>query len=336
MSMELPIRPRRLRRTAALRALATETRLDPSCLVYPIFIQDTPIDEPIAALPGLTCFGLSIDANPAALCEHLRRVADGGVPAVALFPKIDPRLKTPDAEEAVNPDGLVPRALALIKEMLPDLALITDVALDPYSSVGHDGLVAHGQVQNDATVEVLCRQALVHAQAGADLVAPSDMMDGRVGAIRQTLDAHGQIDTGILSYAVKYASAFYGPFRGALDSAPVEDPNIPPDKKSYQMNPANAREAIREAQLDEQQGADLVMVKPAGAYLDVIQDVRRAVNVPVAAYQVSGEYLMIHAAAQTGHLDLDACMLESLTSIRRAGADVIFTYFAPRVAELLA
>lgn len=254
-----------------------------------------------------------------------------GIQAVVLFPKIGDALKTPRGEEAYNDAGLIPQAVARLKAELPELAVITDVALDPYSSDGHDGIVApDGRILNDETVGVLCRQALCHARAGADIVSPSDMMDGRVGAIREALDAEGFEGVSILSYTAKYASAFYGPFRGALDSAPRSG-----DKKTYQMDPANAREALREADLDAGEGADMLMVKPAGPYLDIIARLRGASDLPIAAYQVSGEYLMLKSAAAAGWLDERNAVLESLVGIRRAGADMILTYFAKAAAGWL-
>jgi porphobilinogen synthase len=249
-----------------------------------------------------------------------------------LFPRIPDELKTRGAEACHDDDGLVPRAIRALKAAHPTLTVITDVALDPYNSDGHDGLVSDdGRILNDETIEVLCRQALCHARAGADIVAPSDMMDGRVAALRAALDGAGHTGVSIMSYTAKYASAYYGPFRGALDSAPKAG-----DKKTYQMDPANAREALREAALDEAEGADILMVKPAGAYLDIIAKLRAASTLPIAAYQVSGEYLMIKAAAASGWLDEEKIMLESLLGIRRAGADMILTYFARRVAEKMA
>jgi porphobilinogen synthase len=259
--------------------------------------------------------------------DHAARV---GIRAVVLFPKVPDKKKNPTGDEAWNDKGLIPKAIAAIKESVPDMAVITDVALDPYNSDGHDGIVRNGVIVNDETVAVLCRQAICQARAGADIVAPSDMMDGRVGAIRDALDDEGFSDVAILAYTAKYASAFYGPFRGALDSAPKTG-----DKKSYQMDPGNAREALREAMLDEAEGADILMVKPAGPYLDVIRDLRAATDLPLAAYQVSGEYLMIKAAAKSGWLDEQAAVLESLTGIFRAGADMVLTYFAAEAAEWL-
>jgi len=258
-----------------------------------------------------------------------------GVRAIVFFPKIEDELKTSLAEECFNPDGLVPRAIRAVRAAYPDITIITDVALDPYNSDGHDGLVektASGDLKiiNDETVAVLCRQALCHADAGADIVSPSDMMDGRIGEIRAALDAAGHEEVSILSYTAKYASAYYGPFRGALDSAPKAG-----DKKTYQMDPANRREALREAELDIAEGADMIMVKPAGPYLDVIRTLRDAFDIPIAAYQVSGEYLMIKSAAKDGWIDEEKVALESLIGIKRAGADMILTYFAKDVARRL-
>jgi porphobilinogen synthase len=317
-------RPRRLRQSPALRGLVRETRLTPDRLVLPLFLTDGHNQAvPIASMPGQA--RLSID-RAAALCAAALKL---GVQSFALFPAIDPRKKTPGAEEAVNPGNLLCRALRSLKEAVPQACLITDVALDPYNSLGHDGLVsARGEIVNDQTVDVLAAMSVLHARCGADVVAPSDMMDGRVAAIRTALDRAGHENVAIISYTAKYASAFYGPFREALDSAPVDAPNVPKDKATYQMDPANAREAAIEAALDEAEGADILMVKPALPYLDIIARLRSLTHLPIAAYHVSGEYAMIHAAAQLGWLDLRACMTESLTAIARAGADVIFTYAA--------
>jgi porphobilinogen synthase len=253
-----------------------------------------------------------------------------GVPAIALFPALDDSQKNSMARESANPDGLLQRTVRDLKEAVPDLCVITDVAMDPYSPDGHDGILKNGEILNDPTLEVLATMAVAQADAGADIVAPSDMMDGRVAAIRHALDTAGHSEVGILAYSAKYASGFYGPFRDALDSAPREG-----DKKTYQMDPANAREALREVALDVDEGADMVMVKPAMPYLDVISDVAAAVDVPVAAYQVSGEYAMLRAAGKHGWLDYDAVMLEALLCIRRAGADMILTYAASDVASKL-
>jgi porphobilinogen synthase len=324
-AFHLPERPRRNRRTEAIRRLVRETVLSPSDLVWPLFVVDGERrEEPIASMPG--CFRWSRDL----LVARAREAFEAGVAAVALFPALDDASKDHRATESANPDGLLPRTVRDLKSAAPDLCVITDVAMDPYSADGHDGLVVDGEIANDETLPILAAMAVAQADAGADLVAPSDMMDGRVGFIRRALDGAGHEGVGILSYAAKYASAFYGPFREALDSAPRHG-----DKKTYQMDPANAREALREVRLDVAEGADIVMVKPALPYLDVIAAVRAAVDVPVAAYQVSGEYAMLHAAAAGGSLDLDAALLESLTAIKRAGAGIVFTYAAPALARAL-
>lgn len=324
--MLLPQRPRRNRKSPAVRALVRETALSPDHLIYPLFLHAGEADEPIGSMPGCRRWSL------AGLIEEARQAHRLGIPAVVLFPAIAPSLKTSGAEEAWNPEGLIPLAIRTLKDTLPSLAVITDVALDPYNADGHDGLVdPDGRILNDETVEVLCRQALCHAEAGADIVAPSDMMDGRVAAIRSALDQSSYQEVSILSYTAKYASGFYGPFRGALDSAPKSG-----DKKTYQMDPANAREALREAFLDAEEGADILMVKPAGPYLDIIALLRKHLDLPIAAYQVSGEYLMLKSASAAGWIDEKTCVLESLTGIRRAGADMILTYFAREVAEWLA
>lgn len=317
-------RPRRLRRTDAIRRLVRETRLSPDQLVMPLFlVEGENVSEPIDAMPGQS--RQSID-RVIARCEEALAL---GVRSVALFPKIDDAQKSPEGAIGLDEDNLLCRAVRDIRERLPEVCVITDVALDPYSSVGHDGIVSDdGRVLNDETVEVLAKMSLLHARAGAHFVAPSDMMDRRVGAIRTALDDEGLTGTGIISYAAKYASAFFGPFRQALDSAPVDAPNVPKDKATYQMDPANAREAMREIMLDEAEGADIVMIKPALPYLDIISQAREMTTLPIAAYHVSGEYAMIHAAGERGWLDVDLCMRESLTAIARAGADVIFTYAA--------
>lgn len=328
--LHLPIRPRRNRRTPAIRGLVRETTLTPADLIYPLFLHEESRVDAIASMPGCRRHGLE------SLVAEVGAASAAGVKAVVLFPKIADSLKTPGAEECHNPDGLVPRAIRAIKAAHPEVAVITDVALDPYNADGHDGLVVTDPgtgepcILNDETVAVLRRQALCHAEAGADIVAPSDMMDGRVAAIRSALDGAGHEGVGILSYTAKYASAFYGPFRGALDSAPKAG-----DKKTYQMDPANGREALREARLDVAEGADMLMVKPAGPYLDIIRALRDEVDLPIAAYQVSGEYLMIKSAAAAGWIDEEKVVLESLTGIKRAGADMILTYFARSVAERL-
>jgi porphobilinogen synthase len=324
--LDLPIRPRRNRRSPAIRGLVRETRLAAEQLIYPLFITEGEVNEDIASMPGCRRWCL------AGLVEEATAAWDAGVRSVVLFPRIADALKTRGAEEAWNDDGLVPRAIHALNAALPGLAVITDVALDPYNSDGHDGLVADsGEILNDESVAALCRQALSHARAGAAIVSPSDMMDGRVGALRAALDDAGFQQVGIMSYTAKYASAYYGPFRGALDSAPKAG-----DKKTYQMDPANAREAVREALLDEAEGADILMVKPAGPYLDIIRALRESTPLPIAAYQVSGEYLMIKSACAAGWLDERKIVMESLTGIRRAGADMILTYFAKQAALWLA
>ena len=324
------IRPRRLRANPGIRRLVRETRLAPGCLVAPLFVvEGKGIREEIASMPGQ--FRMSLDA----LAEEVRELADLGVPGVALFPKIEDALKDARGSASLDPEGLVPRAIRAARDASEDMLVIADVALDPYSSDGHDGIVRQGRVQNDETLDALARMAVAQADAGADIVAPSDMMDGRVGTIRDALDAAGHEDVAILSYTAKYASAFYGPFRDALDSAPRADGNIPGDKKTYQMDPANGEEALRELALDLAEGADMVMVKPALPYLDVLYRLRQHATVPVAAYHVSGEYAMLAAAAQNGWIRREEAMLESLTAIRRAGADVILTYFAKEAAKLL-
>ncbi|MGI8604324.1 MAG: porphobilinogen synthase [Verrucomicrobiales bacterium] len=325
MSLDLPIRPRRNRKSPAVRALVCETELSADHFILPLFVKEGGGNEPIDSMPGCQRLG------PEGVLREVELGVTAGVRAVILFPVIDAKQKTRGAEEAWNDSGLVPQTVRSLKNHFPDVVVITDVALDPYNSDGHDGLVsAQDRILNDETVEVLCQQARCHARAGADIVAPSDMMDGRVAAIRSALDAADFREVSILSYAAKYASAFYGPFRGALDSAPRSG-----DKKTYQMDPANAREALREAALDEAEGADMIMVKPAGPYLDVIAAMRKATTLPVAAYQVSGEFLMIKAAAAAGWLEEKDAVLESLLGIRRAGATVIVTYFARQAAEWL-
>lgn len=323
----LPIRPRRNRASAAIRAMVRETELTPAHLVWPVFVcEGRNRRSPILSMPG--CYRLSRDL----VVKEARAAHKLGIQAVALFPVIPPKLKDALATESVNPDGLLQKTIRALKQAVPELCVITDVAMDPYSSEGHDGYVdEQGRIDNDVTLDILAEMAVSQARAGADIVAPSDMMDGRVARIRAALDQAGFPNVGILSYAAKYCSAFYGPFRDALDSAPKSG-----DKKTYQMDPANAREAIREVLLDVSEGADIVMVKPAGPYLDVIRAVRDTVHLPVAAYQVSGEYAMIKAAARRGWLNEEACLMETLTCIRRAGADLIFTYAAPAAARLLA
>ena len=322
-SVTLTSRPRRNRRNEGIRRLVRQTAVRPADLVLPLFVvEGSGVRDPIAAMPGR--HRISIDT----LVADAGEAFDVGVPAVALFPAVPDELKDTRAGEGMNPDGLVPRAVRALKDAHPELLVITDVAMDPYSSDGHDGLVIDGRIDNDQTLPILADLALCHAEAGADLVAPSDMMDGRIGYIRAALDRAGHTEVGILAYSAKYASCFYGPFREALDSAPRSG-----DKKTYQVDPANGRDALREVRLDVAEGADIVMVKPALPYLDVVAAVRGAVDVPVAAYQVSGEYAMITAAAAAGCIDGDQAMVESITAIKRAGADIVLTYFATEMAR---
>ncbi len=326
MTFSLTQRPRRLRRSAANRGLLRETRVHVSDLVYPMFvIEGEGRVEAIPSLPG--CDRFSVDR----LVEECGRLRDLGIGTVNLFGS--GAAKSPMGESSADPDGLIPRAVRALKAALPDLCVQTDVALDPYTTHGHDGVMIDGEIDNDATLAALQRMALVHAQAGADWVAPSDMMDGRVGAIRHYLDLNGHSRVCILSYTAKYASCFYGPFRGALDTAPLGGGLL--DKRTYQMDPANRLEALREAALDAAEGADALMVKPAAYYLDVLREIKNEVRLPVAAYQVSGEYAMIHAAAEKGWISIEAAMRESLLCIKRAGADMILTYFAPAMARSL-
>lgn len=329
--LDLTRRPRRMRRTTALRALANETTVLPQNLIQPVFVIDGDGGpEPIESMPGIFRFSIS------ELIEECKELHALGIPAIALFPKLDASVKSDDGREALNPTTLVLRAIRAIKQAVPEIALITDLALDPYTTHGHDGLLdsATRDLANDATVEILAEMAVLAAEAGVDLVAPSDMMDGRVGAIREALDDSGFEGTGIMAYSAKFASAFYGPFRDAVGSASsAGTQNL--DKRTYQLNPANRREALTEISLDEAEGADVLMVKPAGPYLDIIREVREESDLPLAAYQVSGEYSQIMAAAQQGWLDLELCRNESLLAIRRAGADMILTYFAKAYAQSL-
>jgi len=317
-------RPRRRRRSPAIRDMVRETRLTPDRLVLPLFLcEGTGINQPIAAIPGRSRTSLDLAVRE---CEGALGL---GIRSVCLFPHVPQDRKTRDGREALREGNLLLRTVGALKKEFPQLCVMTDVALDPYNSDGHDGVVGdRGTVENDPTVEILAGMAVLHAQAGADVVAPSDMMDGRVGAIRRALDRAGHTDTLILSYTAKYASSLYGPFREALDSAPVSDPRVPRDKKTYQMDPANAREALIEAALDVQEGADILMVKPGTLYLDIIARLRAATDLPIAAYHVSGEYAMIKAAAEKGWINERAALTESLISLARAGSDIIFTYGA--------
>ena len=331
--MQLPApypasRPRRLRRDAFTRSLVREHRLHPSDFIFPVFVHEGENRvEPIASMPGVSRLSLDRLIPVAEECVEL------GIPVMALFPAIDPALKTPDGIEATNPDGLIPRIVRALKEKVPGLGVLTDVALDPYTSHGQDGVLdEQGYILNDRTVELLKQQALVQARAGVDIVAPSDMMDGRIGAIRAALEADSHIHTRIMAYSAKYASAFYGPFRDAVGSRS----NLgKADKKTYQMDPGNSDEALREVGLDLAEGADMVKVKPGLPYLDIVRLVKQEFRVPTFAYQVSGEYAMIKAAAANGWLDHDAVMLEALLAFKRAGADGILTYFAMDAARLI-
>ena len=323
-------RNRRLRASQAIRNLVQETIITPHDFLVPLFVvEGKSIKEEIASMPNYYRYSLDF------LEKEVKELWAMGLQSVLLFVKVPDALKDNQGKEALNPDGLMQRAIKTVKNAVPEMLVMTDVALDPYSIFGHDGIVKNGEIVNDITNQFLAKMAISHATVGADFVAPSDMMDGRILAIRSLLEENGFFNTGIMSYSAKYASACYGPFRDALDSAPVNLENIPKDKKTYQMNPANREEAIRETLLDVQEGADIVMVKPGLSYLDIVREVKNAVNVPVAVYQVSGEYAMIKAAAQKGWLDHDTIMLEQLISIKRAGASIIASYFAKDVIKLL-
>tara|TARA_B100001115_G_scaffold184810_1_gene189062 strand:- start:1671 stop:2660 length:990 start_codon:yes stop_codon:yes gene_type:complete len=323
-------RPRRLRQSAAIRGIAQETHLHPSDFIAPLFaVEGEGIKSEISSMPGYFRYSLDL------LQQEVLDLQALGCTALLLFVKVPDHLKDNEGEEAVNPHGLMQQAIRMIKETVPDMLLMTDVALDPYSSLGHDGIVEDGEILNDESVGALAEMAVSHAQAGADFVAPSDMMDGRIEAMRIALDTSGFQNVGIMSYSAKYASCFYGPFRDALDSAPVDMENVPRDKKTYQMNPANAIEAKREVELDLLEGADMVMVKPAMAYLDIIRQTKEISTVPVSAYHVSGEYAMIKAAAANGWLNEEEAMVETLTAIKRAGADLIATYFVRDILKYL-
>jgi len=307
-----------------------ETSISANDFLVPLFVvEGNDVKEEIASMPNYYRFSLDL------LKDEIKTLWRLGLKAVLLFVKVDDALKDNKGTEATNPDGLMQRAIKTIKDVCPDMLVMTDVALDPFSSYGHDGIVEGGKIVNDPTVEVLAKMSISHAQAGADFVAPSDMMDGRILGIREALDHSNFLDVGIMSYSAKYASAFYGPFRDALDSAPVDIQNVPKDKKTYQMDVANRTEAIRETEQDIAEGADIVMVKPGLAYLDIVRDIKNNFDVPIAVYQVSGEYAMLKAAAEKGWLDHDAVMLEQITSIKRAGADIIASYFAKDVVKLL-
>lgn len=323
--MQLQKRNRILRKSQAIRSLVSETNLSPNDFIVPMFIiEGQGLAAEITSMPGYFRFTLDLAVKEA------KELWNMGLKAVLLFVKCDDQLKDNTGAEALNPNGLMQRSIKAIKDALPEMVVFTDVALDPYSSFGHDGIVQNGKIVNDATVEVLAAMSVSHALAGADFVAPSDMMDGRVAAIRNAFELNGFSETGIMSYSAKYASSFYGPFREALDSAPGFG-----DKKTYQMNYANRSEAIRETLLDVEEGADIVMVKPALCYLDIIREIKNQVNIPVSAYNISGEYAMIKAAARMGWLNENQAILETLTSIKRAGADLIATYFAKDAVRLI-
>ncbi len=323
--MNLIRRPRRNRQSAVIRDMVQETRLSVTDFILPLFVMEGQnVRSEVTSMPGIYRYSLDL------LLDEIQECVDLGINAFDLFPNLPESKKDKYATESHNPNGLYLKAVRAIKNRFPDVVVMTDVAMDPYSSDGHDGIVENGKILNDPTLEVLGKMALAQARAGADIVGPSDMMDGRVSHIRQVLDAGGFHDVAIMSYAAKYASAFYGPFRDALNSAPKFG-----DKKTYQMNPANTREALIEAQLDYDEGADFLMVKPALAYLDIIKLLNDNFHLPIAAYNVSGEYAMIKAAAQNGWLDGERAMMESLLSIKRAGANVILTYFAKEAARLL-
>lgn len=327
MAVRYPARRmRRTRRTPWLRAMVAENRLSPADLIWPVFILDgQDRSEPVASMPGVE--RLTVDR----LVTAADRAKALGIPTLALFPVTPPELKSPEGDESTNPDNLICRAIRALKDGQPDLGIMTDVALDPYTTHGHDGLLSDGAVLNDETVEILCRQALVQAEAGADIIAPSDMMDGRIGAVRNALDRDGFANTILMAYAAKYASCFYGPFRDAVGSASA----LTGDKKTYQMDPSNGDEALREVELDLAEGADMVMVKPGMPYLDIVHRVKQAFRMPTYVYQVSGEYSMMMAASERGWMDGDRALMESLTAFKRAGADGILTYGALKVAEAL-
>lgn len=323
-------RNRRLRTTEAIRSLVRETIISPNDFLVPLFVvEGQGIKEEIASMPNYYRYSLDL------LKDEIKTLWSLGLKSVLLFVKVDDALKDNKGTEALNPNGLMQRAIKTVKSVCPDMLVMTDVALDPFSSYGHDGIIKHGKIVNDATVEVLAEMSISHAEAGADFVAPSDMMDGRILGIREGLDQSNFIDVGIMSYSAKYASSFYGPFRDALDSAPVDLQNIPKDKKTYQMDFANRDEAIRETEMDINEGADIVMVKPGLCYLDIVRDIRNLFDIPIAVYQVSGEYAMLKAASEKGWLDHDSVMLEQVTSIKRAGADIIASYFAKDVVKLI-
>eukprot|EP00892_Ulva_mutabilis_P003371 jgi/Ulvmu1/1405/UM011_0134.1 len=330
----LASRPRRNRRSPTIRSAVQENHLTPSNMILPMFVHDKDKNEPIESMPGVS--RLSYENG---VIDFVSEARSYGVNQVVIFPKTPDELKTRTGEEAFNPSGLSQRTISKLKDAFPDLEVYTDVALDPYNCDGHDGIVRDdGVIMNDETVEFLCRQAVSQARAGADVVSPSDMMDGRIGAIRAALDREGFAEVSIMSYTAKYASAFYGPFRDALDSAPVQDSSriIFPNKRTYQQDPANLREALREARLDAAEGADIMMVKPGMPYLDVIRTLKDNFELPISAYHVSGEYAMLKAACERGWLDEEEAVLEALMCFRRAGADIVLTYYALEAAKWMA
>lgn len=323
-------RNRRLRTNETIRSLVRETILSPSDFIVPLFVvEGKNVKEEIASMPNY--FRLSLDL----LEKEVKELAKLNLKTVLVFVKVPDNLKDNKGTEALNPNGLMQRAVKVIKNAVPDMIVMTDVALDPYSSFGHDGVIENGMIVNDVTSAILAEMSCSHAEAGADIVAPSDMMDGRILEIREALEDEGYVNTGIMAYSAKYASAHYGPFRDALDSAPVDAQNIPKDKKTYQMDYHNRIEAIRETRMDIEEGADIVMVKPGIAYLDIVREVKNAFDVPVAVYQVSGEYAMIKAASEKGWLDHDAVMMEQVTAFKRAGADMMASYFAKEVVKII-
>lgn len=329
--LDLSQRPRRLRRNATLRSMVEQTVLRPADFIAPLFVIDGQGEpEPVESMPGVSRLNIKDLVKE---CRALRKL---GVPAVALFPKLDAKLKDAEGTKALDEDGLILRAVRAVKKAVPDLMITTDVALDPFTTHGHDGVLteAKDDVDNDRTVAILCDMAVLHARAGVDIVAPSDMMDGRIGEIREALDNEDFDNTAIMAYSAKFNSAYYGPFRDAVGSAKAAGTKVL-SKATYQLNPANRREAMEEATLDLEEGADIIMIKPAGAYLDIIREIRDFADKPVAAYQVSGEYAQIHAAAKLGWLDYEKVRHESLIAIKRAGADLILTYFAKEMAKLL-
>jgi porphobilinogen synthase len=323
-------RNRRLRASESIRSLVRETILHPNDFIVPLFVDEgTNIKDEIPSMPNY--YRMSLDN----IEKEVRELWKLGLKSVLLFVKVPDNLKDNVGKEALNPNGLMQRAIKTVKNACPEMIVMTDVALDPYSIYGHDGIIENGQIANDSTVNFLAEMSLSHAQAGADFVAPSDMMDGRIGVIREALEQNNFFNTGILAYSAKYASAHYGPFRDALDSAPVDLMDVPKDKKTYQMDYHNRTEALRETQMDIDEGADIVMVKPGIAYLDIVREIKNMSQVPVAVYQVSGEYAMIKAASERGWLDHDAIMMEQTTAIKRAGADLIASYFAKDIVKLI-